>query len=86
MDKEKVEAEVRSTLPKRYQHLKCGEDMGRCMECGAPLEGREARRTVPEPCDECVKAKMNKMVVDGKEVDIPGGYGSKFIDSVRGAE
>lgn len=58
-----------------------------CMHCGGELppneDGSVKFRKFPEPCYECINARKDKMVVNGKEVEIPGGYGSKFIESVR---
>lgn len=58
-----------------------------CMHCGEELppgeDGRPLWRKEPMACDVCVNAKKGRMVVDGREVEIPGGYGTPFLESVK---
>ena len=71
----------KSTLPKKWEHLKCGNDFSRCMLCGGHLI--PAVRKQPEACEDCVNHGLNLQVKDGKVVEIPGGYGNPWIEKVN---
>jgi hypothetical protein len=72
-------------LPKKWEHLKCGVDLEYCMHCGGPLDWYEGRRKVPEPCEECINKGKDTYVdpKDGKVKKMPGGYNSKWAESMR---